>query len=61
VEVDMAQEREPYNYLYCVKVRCQYRHGNNCTLEECTRKGAEKWPEYFTIHNELADGDKVDA
>jgi len=57
----MAQEREPYNYLYCVKVRCQYRHGNNCTLEECTRKGAEKWPEYFTIHNELADGDKVDA
>ena len=57
----MAQEREPRNYLYCVRVRCSLRHGNKCTVEECVRKGHEKWVDYFTIHNEIADGDEPNA
>ncbi len=57
----MAEEREPYNYLYCVRVRCPLRQGNKCTVSECARDGHEKWPEYFTEHGHLADGDEIDA
>lgn len=57
----MAEERVPYNFHYCVKVRCDLRHGDRCTVPECVRKGAEKWPEYFTEYGVLADGDEIDA
>lgn len=53
----MAKDREPYNSKYCKAVDCSKRHGNKCTLDECIRKGAEKWPAYFTEHGVLADGD----
>lgn len=53
----MAKDREPYNSKYCKEVNCSARSGNKCTLDECVRKGAEKWPAYFTEHGVLADGD----
>jgi len=54
-------DREPYNDKYCKEVNCHLRHGNKCTVEECARLGAEKWPAYFTEHGVLADGDVPDA
>ena len=53
--------RIPYNSKYCKEVNCSKRSGNKCTMPECTRKGAEKWPIYFTMHGELAEGDTPDA
>jgi len=54
-------EREPYNPKYCKEVNCPLRHGKKCTVAECTREGAEKWPAYFTMYGVLADGDERDA
>ncbi len=54
-------DRVPYNSKYCKKVNCHLRSGNKCTVSECARTGHEKWPEYFTIHGHLADGDEPDA
>ena len=54
-------DREPYNSKYCKEVKCHLRHGNKCTAAECARKGAEKWPAYFTTYGVLADGDEIDA
>ena len=54
-------DREPYNSKYCKEVKCPLRSGNKCSVEECVRKGAEKWVAYFTEHGVLADGDTVDA
>ncbi len=57
----MADHRVPYNSKYCKEVKCPLRSGNKCTVAECTRKGSEKWPAYFTEYGTLADGDVPDA
>ena len=54
-------DRTPYNSKYCKEVNCPLRSGNKCTVPACERKGALKWPIYFTIHDTLADGDIADA
>ena len=54
-------DRAPYNSKYCKEVNCHLRRGNKCTVAECVRKGAEKWPAYFTMYGVLADGDERDA
>jgi len=54
-------DRIPYNSKYCKEVNCVLRTGNKCTVSECTRKGAMKWPVYFTTYNALAEGDTPDA
>ena len=54
-------DREPYNSKYCKEVKCPLRSGNKCTVGECARLGAEKWPAYFTLYGVLADGDEIDA
>ena len=53
----MAEDREPYNDKYCKEVNCHLRHGNKCTVAECTRNGNDKRAIYFTIYGVLADGD----
>ena len=57
----MAQDREPYNSKYCKEVNCHLLSGNKCTVEECARKGADKYASYFTATGELADGDIPNA
>ena len=54
-------DRIPLNSKYCRKVKCPLRSGSKCTVPECARNGAEKWPMYFTEHGHLADGDIVDG
>ena len=53
--------RIPLNSKYCKEVKCTLRHGNECTVDECIRKGAEKWVLYFTEYGHLADGDIPNA
>ncbi len=53
----MADERVPYNFHYCIAVRCSYRHGNLCTKTYCVRSGNEKRASYYTYYGELAKGD----
>jgi len=57
----MPDDRIPYNDKYCKEVNCHLRSGNKCTVSECERKGAMKWPIYFTEFDVLADGDIPDA
>ena len=54
-------DRIPLNDKYCKEVNCHLRHGNKCTMEECTREGCEKRAIYFTNHGHLAEGDIPDA
>ena len=56
----MADDRIPYNSKYCKEVNCHLRSGNKCTVAACARKGAEKWPAYFTEQGHLADGDEIE-
>ena len=54
--------RTPYNAEYCQAVNCQHLARNRfCVKDRCIRKGAEKWPAYFTEHGVLADGDEIGA
>ena len=57
----MTALREPYNDKYCKEINCPKRSGNKCTEDNCTRDGGDKWAAYWTIHEELANGDKIDA
>lgn len=53
----MAHGRAPFNYLYCIAVRCSHRHGNTCMQAYCVRPGNEKRATYYTKYHALAKGD----
>lgn len=36
-EIEPIELYEPYNSKYCKAVDCEYRHGNKCSIEKCTR------------------------
>jgi len=54
-------DREPYNFKYCKEVNCQYRHGNKCSLDKCSRPGDLKRVKYWEALGVLAEGDTPDA
>ncbi len=56
-----ALMRTQYNFHYCIKTRCLYRHGNQCTEATCIRTGNEKRASYYTKFGRLAIGDTPNA
>jgi len=48
--------RVPYNSKYCKEVKCQYLHGNKCTIAECVAKGGVKWARFWTDNGHLPNG-----